>query len=488
MVDLQLMAASFYFYDLETTGINSRTGRIMQFAGQRTDMDLQPIGEPDNLLIKLTNEIVPDPEAILITGITPQSTQAEGLTEVEFLTYFEKHICAAHTIFVGYNNIRFDDEFMRHTLYRNFYDAYEWCWQDSRGRWDLLDVIRMTRALRPDGITWPVTPDGTPTNRLELLTSMNGLDHANAHDALSDVSATIVLAQLLRNKQPKLFDFLLSMRDKNKVKELVLSGQPFVYTSGKYANMYEKTTIVTSLGEHPGKQGIVVYDLRRDPSFLANKSAEELAQLWHARTDDETMRFPIKTLQFNRAPAVAPVGVLTEENKQRLHLDMAIIAENRKKLAAIDGLREKLLGAIDQMDAFRQSSYKSQEQDVDNLLYNGFFSDQDKTAMGVVRAADKNTIQDIQLSFKDERLETLLPLYKARNYPTKLSSEERLNWEKYRYNKLLGGGQDSVLNKYFMRLQELKATPDLSANHQYLLEELQLYGESIMPEPLDEDE
>jgi exodeoxyribonuclease I len=481
------MAITFYFYDLETTGINSRTGRIMQFAGQRTDSELNNIGEPDNILIKLTNEILPDPDAIMITGITPQSTMSEGLTEAEFMHYFEDAICLPDTIFVGYNNVRFDDEFIRHTMYRNFYDAYEWAWKDKRGRWDILDVIRMTRALRPEGINWPITTDGKPTNRLELLTTMNGLDHENAHDALSDVRATIILAGLLRSKQPKLFDFLLNMRDKKKVQELVCSGQPFVYTSGKYPNTYEKTTVAISLGEHPGKQGILVYDLRRDPEFLADMTAEQIAAVWYERNEDETMRFPIKTLQFNRCPAVAPVGVLTDENKQRLQIDLKLIAQNKAKLGTMKDLRSKILTALEIIDKDRKQIFNTDASDVDNRLYEGFFSEQDKTGMGVVRAAGKNEISSIDIKFKDDRLNNLLPLYKARNFSNKLSSEERTNWENYRYKKLMSGGASSALNKYFVRLSELAKQSNFSTDQNYLVEEMRLYGESIIPEPIDEE-
>jgi len=460
----------------------------MQFAGQRTDMNLKPIGESDNILIKLSDDILPEPDAILITGITPQSTQADGITEAEFLRYFQENICQADTIFAGYNNVRFDDEFIRHTLYRNFYDAYEWCWQDKRGRWDLLDVVRMTRALRPDGIEWPVGPDGKATNRLELLTSINGLDHAKAHDALSDVSATIVLANLLRNKQTKLFDYLLSMRDKKKVQELAGKGQPFVYTSGKYPSKYEKTTIVMNLGEHPGKQGILVYDLRRDPEFLQDMSAEEIASAWQERVEDETLRFPVKTLQFNRCPAVAPVGVLDDPAKERLMINMEEIVANKAKLARMPELRGKLLEAITLMDKKRQASFLPAEQDVDNQLYDGFFGDQDKNSMAVVRAAGKDELSKLSLEFKDKRLAALFPLYKARNYPGTLTEEERAEWEQFRYHRLMDGGAHSRLSRYFTRLGELAKRTDLTGNQQYLLEELQLYGESILPEPLDQDE
>ena len=152
----------------------------MQFAGQRTGMDLNPVGEPYDILIKISEDILPEPDAILITGITPQKTIADGITEAEFLKIFDAEINQEGTIFVGFNSIRFDDEFMRFTRYRNFYDPYEWQWKDGRGRWEILDVARMTRALRPGGIQWPFGSDGKPTNRLELLADVNKLDHHSA--------------------------------------------------------------------------------------------------------------------------------------------------------------------------------------------------------------------------------------------------------------------------------------------------------------------
>jgi exodeoxyribonuclease I len=171
---------TFYFYDLETSGFNPRTSRIMQFAGQRTNMDLEPIGEPNNILIKLTDDILPEPDAVLVTGITPQKTLSDGITEYDFLRIFDSEISINDTIFVGFNSVRFDDEFMRFTLYRNYYDSYEWQWKEGRSRWDLLDVARMTRALRPDGIEWPFDTNGKPSNQLGLLTSVNKLNHDNA--------------------------------------------------------------------------------------------------------------------------------------------------------------------------------------------------------------------------------------------------------------------------------------------------------------------
>lgn len=249
------MAHTFFFYDLETSGLNARSQRIMQFAGQRTDANLKPIGEPVNVLVKLSDDILPDPQAIVVTGITPQMTLADGLTEPEFARFVSEEVFTPGTIAVGYNNVRFDDEFIRHALWRNFYDPYEWAWSEDRGRWDILDIVRLTRALRPDGIAWPVDEKGSPTNKLELIAKENKLLHTKAHDALSDVEALIALTELIRNKQGKLFDYLFGLRGKNEVAKLVNldDPKPFVYASGRYGSKHDFTTVAypLSLGTKP---------------------------------------------------------------------------------------------------------------------------------------------------------------------------------------------------------------------------------------------
>jgi exodeoxyribonuclease-1 len=478
-------STTFYFYDLETSGINARSSRIMQFAGQRTDMQLKPIGLPDDILVALTPDVLPEPDAIMLTGITPQKTIQEGITEAEFLKYFHSTIALPGTIFVGFNNIRFDDEFMRFTNYRNFYDAYEWTWKDRRSRWDLLDVVRMTRALRPDGVEWPFDSNGKPSNRLGLLTSLNKLEHTDAHNALSDVRATIAVARLLRNKQEKLFEYLLKMRDKKAVESLVQKNQPFVYTSGKYPSLYHKTTVVASLGQHPGKQGVLVFDLRRNPTDFMNLSPADIALQWRERVDDETQRFPIKMLQINRSPAVAPLSVLDSDSQERIHIDMQEVGENFKRLQSYPELYQKLCDALHILDKKQQATLVTDDQQVDSQLYDGFFADGDKTAMSVVRATDTSDIGSLDMPFSDERLARLFPLYKARNFAQTLTTEERQEWEKFRSIKLLSGGAHSTAQRYFERLNELAQRKNLSSNDQYLLEELQLYGQSILPLPDD---
>lgn len=474
------MQPSLFFYDLETSGFNPRDARIMQFAGQRTDLSLNVIGEPVNELIALAEDTLPEPEAIMVTGITPQQTQSEGLSEADFLHLFYDQIAIPGTVFVGFNSVRFDDEFMRFLNYRNFYDPYEWQWKDDRGRWDILDVVRMTRGLRPDGITWPFDSSGKPTNRLADLTELNNLQHDKAHDAMSDVTATIAVAKLIQAKQPRLFEYLFSMRHKTKIADFCESNQLFVYTSGRYSSEWHKTTVVSKIVDHPKKQGILVYDLRCDPTDFLRMTPQELVLAWQRKIGDDKQRLPVKTLQFNRCPAVAPLAVLDQASKERLGLDMTAVQQNFAKIKG-SGFEKTLLDALQLMDDQQSTLFEVDTYDVDAQMYDGFFAPEDRTKMSLVRAADVEELKTLEIQFADERLRALFPLYKARNYPQTLNDEERIIWDKFRERRLMGGKQASRAAKYFQKLSELYQRADLSATQRYVIEELRLYGESILP-------
>ncbi|MEO7364648.1 MAG: exodeoxyribonuclease I [Candidatus Saccharimonadales bacterium] len=478
------MAASFFFYDLETSGINSRSARIMQFAGQRTDTNLNPIGEPVNSLIRLTPDVVPEPDAIMITGITPQQTLTDGYTEAEFLRYFYDEVVQPDTIFVGFNSVRFDDEFMRFLHYRNFYDPYEWQWQNGCSRWDILDVVRMTRALRPDGIEWPFAPDGKPANRLEFLTKVNKLDHTHAHDALSDVVATIAVAKLVKDKQPKLFEHLLNYRGKKAVAELIERREPFVYTTGKYPSANLHTSVALWLGRNPNQRDELVYDLRHDPTPFLAMSVEQLSEAWKYTKEPDVLRLPIKTMKTNHCPAVAPLGVIKDpETQSRINLTLETVSKHLALLKAKQPeFTSKLMEVIRRADTEREQTYLlDNPQTVDERLYEKFFGNEDKQSMGRVRAARGEDLNVIDFDFADDRLRSLLPLYKARNFPQALSSEERQAWDEFCHLRVFEGGTSSRLAKFFARLTELAADDKLSDEKKYLLEELQLYGQSIVP-------
>lgn len=469
------MAQTFFFYDLETSGLSGRDDRIMQFAGQRTDMDFNPVGEPYNLLVALNDDTLPSPDALMVTGITPQQTVADGYTEAQFAKILRDEIFCDDTITVGFNNIRFDDEFIRHLFWRNFYDPYEWCWKNGCSRWDMLDVIRMTRALRPDGITWPVDKDGKATNRLELLTSENGIDHFKAHDALSDVEALIAVAKLVKEKQPQLYEYLLKLRDKNEVKKLVNvdDKKPFVYTSGRYDAEFHKTTIAFPLAS--GKNGnVIVYDLRYDPSVLIDLSAAELAKKlyasWEERQAEGFVKLPAKELQYNRVPAVAPLGVLEQGNGwKRIGLSLEVIEKHKAILLSAPHFAENLRSIFENKPEFKKSS------EVEAQLYDGFLNDRDRLRVETVRNATERELADFHPEFSDERLAPLLLHYKARSFPKVLSADETREWEQWRAARI-----SKQLPGFMKSMQRLAHTTS-DENKQFILQELQLWLESVMP-------
>ncbi len=475
---------TFYFYDLETSGLSSKKDRIMQFAGQRTNMNLEPVGDADNIFIKITDDVLPSPDAVLVTGITPQKTLADGISEADFLKYFHDNIAVPSTVFVGYNSIRFDDEFIRNINYRNFYDAYEWQWSEGRSRWDLLDVVRMTRALRPEGIEWPYSTEGKPSNKLEFITKINKLDHNQAHDALSDVFATIAVAKMIKSKNSKLFEYLFKIRSKKEIDSIVSKGLPFVYSSGRYEPSYNYTTSAVVLGALSDRQGsYLVYDLRQDPKQFSNKSIEELGQLIDAQYSEGGKRFPVKIMHNNKCPAIAPLSVMTDKNWKELDLNQSKIEENYISLAGDEDLKLKIGEVFSRRQKEVQTKFINDDLTVDEQLYDGFFDGRDKNKMRVIRAAEIEELVDLSFDFDDPRLKSLLVLYKARQYPESLNDTEQEIWNSYRKHRLntkLSDGQ-TVTEKFFKRLEELAEVHQNNPEKLYLLEELQLYAQSIMP-------
>lgn len=472
------MGASFFFYDLETSGTDSKRDRIMQFAGQRTDMNLNPIGEPVNILVTLRDDVLPDPGAIMVTGITPQQTKDEGYTEAQFLEIVCKEVLTPETIIIGYNNIKFDDEFMRCTFFRNMYDPYEWQLQQGRSRWDFLDVVRLTRALRPEGIEWPFDANGVPSNRLEHLSAVNKLEHKNAHDALSDVHALIGVAKLIKEKQPKLYDYLLLRRNKNAVLDVTgnhdqaYPGKPFVHTAYVYPKEFLHTTVVTAIAPGSYKGTFHVFDLRYDPTPWIHMSAKQLREHVQMPSEDrmpDHTFIPVRELKCNQCPAVAPYAVLQADTgaQERIGIDMSMVQRHLKMLQEHPDFGKRVADAV--------AREYEKDADVECQLYDGFIPDSDKVKMAAVRKANAQELRGFDPGFTDKRLQQLLVRYKARNYPSSLTDSERAEWENYRADRLRRG-----FPKFIENLQKA-AKEHTDADSQYILEELRLYAESIVP-------
>ena len=417
---------SIFWYDYETTGINPRCDRPLQVAGLRTDFDLNVIDEPVNLYCQPSEDILPHPAACAITGITPGQLAAHGLSEADFMTRVHAQLAAPGTCGAGYNTLRFDDEMTRYSLYRNFFDPYAREWQGGNSRWDLIDVVRAAYALRPDGLVWPTDDEGRVTLKLERLTAANGIDHGNAHEALSDVRATIALARLIREKQPKLYDWLFKLRGKQKVMDQIRLLQPMVHISGRFSAARSYVGVVLPLAWHPrNKNALIVCDLHLDPQGLLDLDADTLRQRLYTRRDELAegeLPVPLKLIHINKCPVVAPLSVLRSEDQQRLGLDMALYQERTLRLSDAQQVWRDKVQAIYASEDFTQS------QDPEQQLYDGFIGDRDRRLCEQVRAADPAQLAREQWPFDDERLPELLFRYRARNFSDTLNFEEQERW------------------------------------------------------------
>jgi exodeoxyribonuclease-1 len=467
----------FLFYDLETSSINPRSGRIMQFGGVLTDEDFN-IQDEWQTLIKLSEDILPEPDAVMVTKITPQKANDEGISEVEFLEQFFDKYNLKNLVIVGFNNIRFDDEFMRHTMWRNFYDPYKWEWDNSHSKWDMLDVVRMTRALRPEGINWP-SDNGVATNRLELLTEANNIEHG-AHDALGDAQATLEIARLIRMNNPKLFEYLLKARTKKGVAEIIQPGHmtPFVYSSGRFSSDYEKTTVAAVIGKHPtNNNGQIVYDLRFNPEDYADWDEKQIERHlftpYFKRKELEMESFPAKVLQLNKSPAVAPLGVLDEASQERISLDINTVTDHLNKLKKNRPLIDKIISA------WQAEKSPAKKADAELNLYQDLPNDKDKNKLLPIN----KDLGDGKAEFNDPRLNDLYQHYIARYFPQNMDDDHRQQWETYKNNRLNNGIDGGInMEKYFQRINQLAIKTPPNSETDFLLEELKLYGESLAPD------
>jgi exodeoxyribonuclease-1 len=455
---------TFYWHDYETFGKVPRHDRPSQFAGVRTDADLNEVGEPLMQYCQPALDYLPDPEACLLTGILPQTCAEQGVPEHAFAAAIERELAMPETIGVGYNTIRFDDEVTRHLFWRNLIDPYAREWQNGCGRWDLIDVVRCTWALRPQGIRWPLGPDGKPSFKLEALTQANGLSHEAAHDALSDVRATIAVARLVKQAQPRLWDFCLKLRKKDAV--LAEAGldqprsqwKPFLHLSSMFGSDRGFMALVWPLAQHPSnKNEILCWDLAHDPSELFRLSADEIRLRVFTRSADlpeGVQRLPIKSVHINKSPIViGNLKVATPEVMAKWGLDLNQ-ALRHAETAASHG--PSMDGIWAEVYARREREQQGAHNDVDEDLYGGFVGNEDRRVLERMRQLSPEQLAEKSPGFVDERLGELLFRYRARNFPDTLNEAEQARWLALRRARLIDGqGPGLSLAAFFERIDQL---------------------------------
>ena len=451
------MANSFLWYDLETFGRDPRRTRIAQFAAQRTDENLEPVGDPVSLFCKPADDLLPSPTACVLTGITPQRAEREGLAEAEFAARLHEEFAHPGTCAAGYNSLRFDDEFVRCLFYRNFFDPYEREWRNGNSRWDLLDLVRLAYAVRPDGLQWPLREDGAASFRLGDLAAANGLVHVQAHEALSDVHATLALARRVREVQPKLFDYYFALRNKNRAAALLdYAGMtPVLHVSGKYPAAKFCAALVLPIAVHPSiSNRVLVCDLDTDPRTWIDLDPADIADRLYTPAKDlpeGEIRVPLKEVHINRAPALIELRHLGEREIARLGLDVERAHAHAHLLRGVDGLAEK----VRQVYARRGARDPA---DADQALYDGFAEESDRALFPQVRRSPPEALALNHPEFRAARYNELLFRYRARNWPATLTPDERERWNAYRELRLVtdSGLSEYTYETYFAEIDALR--------------------------------
>ncbi len=466
---------TFYFYDLETFGINPKTARIAQFGGIRVDENLNIISKPDMFYAKPTNDSLPEPEACLLTGITPQHCQKHGVVESEFMQKILAEFSKPNTTIIGYNNIRFDDEFIRYGFYRNLIDPYAWAYKNNNSRWDLLDVVRFCYALRPDtSLKWAYDEDNNPSFKLDKLAPANNIAHKDAHDALADVYATIGIAKLIKQSQEKLFNYALSLKNKKQVANKITLLSPMLHTSGMYPARDSCTKLTTALAYHPQYQDrVIVYDLAQDVNVLLDLSTDELKKRIFSKQDelaDGIDRLNIKEMIFNKSP----MFIASEKPPKNLNIDRELCLNN---LAIIKENHSKILAKV--LNIYKQQEFDNTIKDIEQMLYGyDFIANKDRQILDDVIKLDEVQLKNTHPKFIDNRLAKLLVHYKARNYPKSLSdAEQEYYFETIQARIQLGADGYLAIDKYFAILKILAQNyPEKS----HILQALNDYGLSLM--------
>lgn len=475
------VAGSFLFYDLETFGADPRTSRIAQFAAIRTDCDLNQIDEPISVFVRPADDLLPSPGATMVTGIAPQQALAEGMSEAAAFALIFEEMARPETCTLGYNSLRFDDEFVRYGLFRNFFDAYEREWRGGNSRWDLLDVLRLAHALRPDGLVWPRREDGATSFKLEHLAEANGVRIGDAHEALSDVRALIGLARRLKEAQPKLWDYALRLRDKRYAASLldVVAMKPVLHVSQKFPASRLCAAAVLPIARHPRIDSrVIVFDLEQDPDALLRLEPEQIAERLYVRAIDlpeGESRVALKEVHTNRCPALVAWDHLRGPDFDRLRMD-PVLAESRA--ARIREAGPWLVEKVRQVFAVERERVPV---DVDASLYDGFIGDGDKRLFPQVRTTPPEALGMAEFPFRDVRLPEMLFRYRARNWPQTLDNEEWARWNDYRRWRLHGesGASEYSFERFAREIAELRVVHAQDTGKQVLLDRLEAWGRDI---------
>ena len=473
---------TFYRYDYETFGLSPKVQRIAQFAGIRTDENLN-ILEEHMFYCKPTHDSLPAPEACAVTGITPQLCEEKGYVEHDFIKKIHAEFSTPETCIVGYNSIAFDDEYTRHTLFRNFLDPYSWHWQNGNSRWDILNVARFCYAHKEsESLNWVKNEKNRPIFKLDNLAPANNIEHSNAHDAMADVRATIGIASIIKKTQPRFFEYALSLRNKKEVEKLVKLFYPMLLTSSSFGYKSSFTRLVTAICYHPDySDRAIVFNLNQDPEMLLELDVDELKKLTFTRKSDLPKgldRLELNELVFNKSPMFVcspnqDSFNLSPSLIDKFQIDMVNCLKNLSFIHQNKSIIEQKVQLV-----YKQASERQQSPDVDQSLYDGFVSNHDRAISNDIQNLTSSDLVGYTPEFQDKRLSKLFLNFKARNYPESLNDYEQEEWFEIVQARIQNGENGFLSIDSFERsLNTLKET---HPNRTKLWKDLEDYANSFI--------
>ena len=475
---------SLLFHDYETWGISASIDYPCQFAAIRTDLACQPIDQPIDIMAQIHLDYLPHPQACLVTGITPQYSQDNGLNEHQFMTQIHAQMSVPNTCSVGYNSIKFDDEFTRYSLFRNFFDPYKREWEKGNSRWDIINLVRACYALRPEGINWPMDEEDKPSFKLERLTQANGVSHEQAHDALNDVHATIAMTQLIQQHQPRLFDYAFTLRSKHKVADCVSEHwqRPLLYINAYRSARNGCVSFVVPIAAHPtNNNATICIDLTKDITPLLTLDISELTQLMYLKQAERTSATPhvaILDIKHNQCPFIAPTKTLSPQRAIDLGLDVDLYQQRFEQLQHVlqSTQAQQLINTCQQLC---QRDYPVVDTDIEASLYRGaFFTAPEKQFCDDIHNTPPNNLSNMLKEAPSARMQALGFRFLARNYPECLSEEQHNEWLEHCQQHLFAREDRLSFQQYFAVIDELLANATLDPRSKQVLHDLHEYGQS----------
>lgn len=415
---------AFVFYDTETTGISTGFDQILQFAAIRTDDDLKEIDRIE-LRCRLHPHVVPSPGALAVTGMTIDRLLDEALPcHYEMVREIRSKLLDwSPATFIGYNSLRFDEELLRKALFRTLHAPYL---TNTGGncRADALVLVQLASEFAPECLKLPTGDKGNLIFKLDQVAPLNGFNHANAHDALADVQATIHLAQCVRAHAPALWERFLRFATKASAQQFLDDEGAVVLTEFYFNRPYH--FVVAAIGPEPGNSAaILALDLKHDLDWLAELPADQLAT-WIGKSPKKVRR-----VRTNACPSLAAIGDVPAHMLSPL--SPGEITQRAARLRDDAVLKARLIDAAMATATDYQDSPYVEEQ----IYSGGFVSDSDQALMRRFHEVPWEERPAIVEQMKDERLRYHGRLLIHELHPELLQDDHRQGVDELIWERLL---------------------------------------------------